>query len=129
VLVVSDRVDFLKTCARLTGDGAVCVTGAIPHEERPGIINQIFKDKDVLYGTQSIFSEGISLDILSCLILGTPVNNEPLLTQLIGRIIRQYEGKKQPTVVDVHLIGKTAKRQASARLGYYIKQGYEVYTL
>jgi len=78
---------------------------------------------------ESIFSEGISLDILSCLILGTPVNNEPLLTQLIGRIIRQYEGKKQPTVVDVHLIGKTAKRQASARLGYYIKQGYEVSTL
>tara|TARA_R100000152_G_C6771837_1_gene198465 strand:+ start:117 stop:1397 length:1281 start_codon:yes stop_codon:yes gene_type:complete len=129
VLVVSDRVDFLKTCARLTGDDAVCVTGAIPHEERPDIIKQIFEDKNILYGTQSIFSEGISLDILSCLILGTPVNNEPLLTQLIGRIIRNYEGKKQPTVVDIHLIGNTAKRQANARLGYYLKQGYEVSTL
>ena len=93
------------------------------------IIKQIFEDKNVLYGTQSIFSEGISLDILSCLILGTPVNNEPLLTQLIGRIIRTYDGKKQPTVVDVHLVGNTAKRQANARLGYYIKQGYEVSTL
>ena len=120
VLVVSDRVDFLKSCARLTGDDAVCVTGAIPHEERPDIINQIFKDKNILYGTQSIFSEGISLDVLSCLVLGTPVNNEPLLTQLIGRIVRNYEGKMQPTVVDIHLIGKTAKRQASARLGFYI---------
>ena len=129
VLVVSDRVDFLKNCARLTGDDAVCVTGAIPHEERPEIINQIFKDKNVLYGTQSIFSEGISLDILSCLILGTPVNNEPLLTQLIGRIIRNYEGKKQPTVVDIHLIGNTARRQANARLGHYIKEGYKVSTL
>tara|TARA_Y100000361_G_scaffold151892_1_gene170193 strand:- start:2916 stop:4196 length:1281 start_codon:yes stop_codon:yes gene_type:complete len=129
VLVVSDRVDFLKTCARLTGDDAVCVTGAVPHEERPDIIKQIFEDKNILYGTQSIFSEGISLDILSCLILGTPVNNEPLLTQLIGRIIRNYEGKKQPTVVDIHLIGNTAKRQANARLGYYLKQGYEVSTL
>ena len=129
VLVVSDRVDFLKSCARLTGDDAVCVTGAVPHEERPEIINQIFKDKNVLYGTQSIFSEGISLDILSCLILGTPVNNEPLLTQLIGRIIRNYEGKRQPTVVDIHLIGNTAKRQANARLGHYIKEGYEVSTL
>ena len=129
VLVVSDRVDFLKTCARLTGDDAVCVTGAVPHEERPDIIKQIFKDKNILYGTQSIFSEGISLDILSCLILGTPVNNEPLLTQLVGRIIRQYEGKQQPTVVDIHLIGNTAKRQANARLGYYLKQGYEISTL
>ena len=129
VLVVSDRVDFLKNCAKLTGDSAVCVTGAIPHEERTDIINQIFKDKNILYGTQSIFSEGISLDILSCLVLGTPVNNEPLLTQLIGRIVRNYEGKKQPTIVDIHLKGNTARRQASARLGYYIKQGYEVSTL
>ena len=129
VLVVSDRVDFLKSCARLTGDDAVCVTGEIPHEERPDLIKQVFGDKNILYGTQSIFSEGISLDILSCLILGTPVNNEPLLTQLVGRIIRNYEGKKQPTVVDVHLIGNTAKRQANARLGYYLKQGYEVSTL
>jgi len=129
VLVVSDRVDFLKNCQKLTGDNSVYVTGDVPHEERPGILKEIYHDKDILYGTQSIFSEGISLDVLSCLVLGTPVNNEPLLTQLIGRIIRTYEGKQQPVVVDIHLIGKTAKRQASARLGYYIKQGYEVSTL
>jgi len=129
VLVVSDRVDFLRNCAELTGDTAVCVTGAVHHEDREGIINQIFEDKDVLYGTQAIFSEGISLNILSCLILATPVNNEPLLTQLIGRIIRDYEGKQQPVVVDINLIGKTAKRQAGLRVGYYMKQGYEISTL
>ena len=129
VLVVSDRVDFLKNCAKLTGDNAVYVTGDIPHEERPDILQQIYEDKDILYGTQSIFSEGISLNILSCLILATPVNNEPLLTQLIGRVIRDYEGKPQPAIVDINLIGKTAKRQASQRLGYYIKQGYEISTL
>lgn len=129
VLVVSDRVDFLKNCAKLTGDNAVYVTGDIPHEERPDILQQIYEDKDILYGTQSIFSEGISLNILSCLILATPVNNEPLLTQLIGRVIRDYEGKQQPVIVDINLIGKTAKRQASQRLGYYIKQGYEISTL
>ena len=62
MLVVSDRVDFLKNCAKLTGDNAVCVTGAIHHENRAEIINQIYEDKDVLYGTQAIFSEGISLN-------------------------------------------------------------------
>ena len=105
------------------------MTGAIHHEDRADIIKQIFDDKDVLYGTQSIFSEGISLNILSCLILATPVNNEPLLTQLIGRIIRDYEDKKQPIVVDINLIGKTASRQASMRMGYYLKEGYEISTL
>ena len=82
--------------------------------------------KNVLFGTQAIFSEGISIDNLSCLILGTPINNEPLLTQLIGRVIRKQEKKLSPVVVDIHLLGNTAKRQASNRVGYYKKQGWEM---
>jgi len=58
--------------------------------------------------------------------LGTPINNEPLLTQLIGRIIRKQEGKKSPVVIDIHLKGKTATNQASNRIGYYMKQGYKI---
>ena len=126
VLVVSDRVEFLKTCARLSGDEAVCITGDIPHQQRPDIMKQIWTNKDILYGTQSIFSEGISLNCLSCLLLATPVNNDPLLTQLIGRIIRQEEDKKKPVVIDINLKGKTARRQANNRLGYYMKQGYVI---
>ena len=127
VLVVSDRVAFLKACTELTGDMAICVTGEVPHEEREALIDQIlYGDKKILYGTQSIFSEGISVDTLSCLILGTPVNNEPLLTQLIGRVIRKKEGKVPPVVVDIHLKGNTAKKQASNRSGYYIKQGWNM---
>jgi len=127
VLVVSDRVAFLKACAELTGDTAICVTGDVPHEERETLVDKIlYGDKKILYGTQSIFSEGISVDSLSCLILGTPVNNEPLLTQLIGRVIRKKEGKLSPVIVDIHLKGNTAKKQASNRSGYYIKQGWDM---
>ena len=126
VLVVSDRVAFLKICARLVGNRAICITGDMPFEERDVAMKQMKGDKNILFGTQSIFSEGISLDDLSCLVLGTPVNNDPLLTQLIGRIVRKKEGKIQPTVVDIHLKGKTATRQANARMGYYIKEGYKV---
>ena len=126
VLVVADRVEFLKNCAKLSGENAIVITGETPHEERPPMMDRINKDKDILYGTQSIFSEGISLDALSCLVLGTPVNNEPLLTQLIGRIIRLKEGKKTPTIVDINLKGNTARKQANNRSGYYIKQGYKI---
>jgi superfamily II DNA or RNA helicase len=80
----------------------------------------------VLYGTQAIFSEGISVNSLSCLILGTPINNEPLLTQLIGRVVREQEGKRQPVIIDIHLKGKTATKQASNRMGHYMKQGYKI---
>ena len=126
VLVVSDRVAFLKACANLCGDKAVSITGDMEFTEREKTMEQIKRNKNILFGTQSIFSEGISLNDLSCLVLGTPVNNEPLLTQLIGRIIREKEGKRQPVVVDIHLKGKTAARQANARLGYYMRQDYEV---
>jgi len=126
VLVVSDRVAFLKVCTRLVGERAICITGDMPFEERDVAMKSMRGDKNILFGTQAIFSEGISLDELSCLVLGTPVNNDPLLTQLIGRIVRKKEGKIQPTVVDIHLKGKTAARQANARMGYYIKEGYKV---
>ena len=129
VLVVSDRVAFLKACARLVGDNAVSITGDMDFEEREKTMEQIKEDKNILFGTQSIFSEGISLNDLSCLVLGTPVNNEPLLTQLVGRVIRDKEGKEKPVVVDIHLKGKTATRQANARMGYYLKQDYEVKVL
>jgi superfamily II DNA or RNA helicase len=129
VLLVSDRVDFLRMCSRLIGNNAICITGQVPHEERPALMAQIEQDKDVLCGTQAIFSEGISLNALSCLILATPINNEPLLTQLIGRVIRTQEGKKQPVIVDIHLEGNTARRQANARFGYYMKQGYDIETI
>ena len=130
VLVVSDRVHFLQTCAELAGEKAVCVTGEVPHEDRKKLMSKISDGKaDILCGTQAIFSEGISLDDLSCLILGTPVNNEPLLTQLIGRVIRKKEGKKNPIVIDIHLKGNTARRQASNRIGYYMKQGYQIQEL
>jgi superfamily II DNA or RNA helicase len=127
VLVVSDRVAFLKACKELTGDRAVCVTGDVPHEDREALIDQVlYGDANILYGTQAIFSEGISVDTLSCLILGTPINNEPLLTQLVGRVIRLKEGKIDPVIIDIHLRGKTAKKQASNRVGFYMKQGWDM---
>jgi len=127
VLVVSDRVHFLKACAELVGDKAVCVTGDVGHEDRENLLADIRNNKkEILFGTQAIFSEGISVNNLSCLILGTPINNEPLLTQLIGRVIREDSNKKTPKIVDTHLLGNTAKRQASNRMGYYIKQGWKI---
>ena len=127
VLVVSDRVSFLKSCAELCGKNATSVTGDISHEEREVEMNKIKSgEKEILFGTQSIFSEGISLNELSCLILGTPISNEPLLIQLIGRVIRVCENKVDPVIVDIQLKGKTAARQAESRLGTYISEGYRL---
>jgi len=125
VLLVSDRVKFLQSCADLIGETAICITGEVTdREELMKLIER--KEKKVLCGTQSMFSEGISINSLSCLILGTPLNNDPLLTQLIGRVIREQEGKLQPIVVDINLKSETAKRQAAQRAGLYLQQGWKI---
>lgn len=130
VLVLSDRVRFLKSCAELVGEIAVSVTGEDSRESRQKAAQQIASGhKKVLFGTQAIFSEGISINELSCLVLGTPVNNTPLLTQLIGRVVRVCPDKLQPTVVDINLKGRTAARQAQARMAHYIKEGYTINVL
>ena len=41
VLVVSDRVHFLKACAELAGDRAICVTGEVSHEDRETCMAEI----------------------------------------------------------------------------------------
>lgn len=124
VLVLSDRTHFLQTVANLIGEKAVCIIG--PTKNREELLASIGVTANTVCGTQAIFSEGISHNPLSCLVLGTPVNNEPLLEQLIGRVIRELEGKETPIIVDINLKGDTARRQAQSRLGYYIKQGYKI---
>lgn len=128
VLLLSDRVYFLKRVKETLGEHCELITGEVPLADREKKIERVQSGKvDILLGTQSIFSEGISVNPLSCLILATPVSNTPLLTQLVGRVIREYPGKIDPVVVDINLKGKTAEKQAKLRLGHYLQQGYNVF--
>ena len=128
VLLLSDRVYFLKRVKETLGEHCELITGEVPLAEREKKIERVQSGKvDILLGTQSIFSEGISVNPLSCLILATPVSNTPLLTQIVGRVIREYPGKIDPVVVDINLKGKTAEKQAKLRLGHYLQQGYNVF--
>lgn len=125
VLLVSDRTEFLDRCNNRLGDRSVLVTGDTKNRDE---IHQLLynREVDILNGAISIYKEGISLNFLSCLILGAPTNNDPLLEQLIGRILRLDKGKLTPIVVDIILKGNTGKRQARNRAAHYIRNGYKV---
>ena len=125
VLVVSERVEFLKYCNEVSKSKSELIIGET--KDRDSIIEKVFSGEiEQIWGTQSLVSEGLSINPLSCLILGTPLNNIPLLEQLIGRIIREYPGKIQPVIVDIRLLGNTVNNQYNNRLGHYMKEGYNI---
>ena len=127
VVVVSERVDFLKECSEASKHPSELLIGAIKDEARDKVIQRVY-DGEVtqLWGTQSLVSEGLSINPLSCLILATPLNNMPLLEQLIGRVIRGHPDKPTPVIVDIRLEGNTVNRQYNNRLGHYMKEGYHI---
>lgn len=125
-LYVSDRVDMLKFLAEeCFPENSVLVTGETKQEDRAYRIQEVLNgEKCGIFGSVNIFSEGISVNPLSCLILGIQTNNIPLLTQLIGRVTRIHPNKQQPLIVDLVLRGGISKKQFKERFNHYVKSGY-----
>lgn len=127
ILVVADRTDFLKQLHLEYIDDSFLITGEV--KERQEIMKQIsnYPKGIILFATQSIFSEGVSLNELSAILLGSPINNDPLLEQLIGRIQRSADTKLlKPAVIDINLSGSTGKRQANQRKKFYVSKGWQI---
>ena len=124
VLVVGNRVDFLKTCSSMSFNKAECVTGLDDREAA----HEKFANGEVeeLWGSISIYSEGISLNPLSALILAVPINNDVLLEQVIARINRKHPGKLWPIAVDIKMQGHTGINQFRTRSQFYRQEGFNV---
>ena len=128
VLVVSDRIKFLEDCHEKCKDRSVLVTSTTKdRDDKHAELER--HEKDILFGSISIYKEGVSLNYISCLILAAPINNDPLLEQLIGRIVRKYENKLTPLIIDIVLKGNTARNQSKTRVAHYIRAGYKIHYL
>jgi superfamily II DNA or RNA helicase len=127
VLVIADRVEFLEKVKEYVGETCLLVTGGTSFEDRQQAKEQILaKEKMCIAGSRQIFSEGISINILSCVILAVPMSNDSLLEQIAGRIMRMHEGKLDPIIVDIQFAGYADKKQNTDRLGLYLRKGWQV---
>lgn len=127
VLVVADRVEFLEKVKEYVGETCVLVTGDTDFEARQRAKDQLLsREKLCVAGSRQIFAEGISINILSCVILAVPMSNDSLLEQVVGRIMRPHPGKPNPVVVDIQFAGWADKKQNQDRLGLYLRKGWEV---
>ena len=105
----------------------MCITGGTTFEERTALIEQVESgEKSCIAGSRQIFSEGISVNILSCVILAAPIANDGLLEQIIGRIQRMHTDKLNPLVIDMHFSGPSDRKQNNDRLAFYQRKGWDI---
>lgn len=127
VLIIADRVEFLQKVGELIGEECVCIVGETTFEQRVELKRQIEDgEKSCIAGSRQIFSEGISVNILSCVILAAPIANDSLLEQIIGRIMRMQEGKLDPLVIDMNFSSPSDKKQNLMRKNFYTRKGWEI---
>jgi superfamily II DNA or RNA helicase len=130
VLILADRVEFLQKVKEYVGEDCALVTGDTEFEERKLVKEQILSgEKKAIAGSRQIFSEGISVNSLSCVILAVPMSNDSLLEQVVGRVQRMHEGKLEPLVVDINFAGFADKKQNNDRLALYLRKGWKIVTV
>jgi superfamily II DNA or RNA helicase len=74
---------------------------------------------DVIFATRQMVNEGLDIPKMDTLVLATPMSD---VEQVVGRILRNVEGKKIPVVVD--LVDKCFVKSLEWRKGFYKKQGW-----
>lgn len=85
----------------LTGmiDGAVFVCGSTNKKERADIIDR-FKSGEIRCLVSTLLKEGVSIDGISCLIMGSAGRSPISLIQTIGRALRMDEIFKDAIIID-----------------------------
>ena len=125
-LMVVPRKNFLKQVEKRLPTWGI-VSGDV--KDKMSIANALLEGRlDGIVSEISCFTEGISVNILDCLIHATPSDNRYSLKQLIGRITRPHKGKKTtPVIADIIIPGATFMAQFKhTRLTHYINSGYKI---
>lgn len=127
VLIVASRVEFLTKIKELIGESCILITGETDYDERKQLIQKVETGEALcVAGSRQIFSEGISINCLSCVILPEPTSNPITLEQIIGRVMRLSEGKLDPVVLDMNFSSAAERKQNTARLSFYASKGWKV---
>lgn len=133
VLITADRVEFLEKVSEFIGkDTCVLITGSTEtksQEVRERLLKEVSDGhKMCVAASRQIFTEGLSLNILSCVILAVPSGNKTILEQLIGRIMRKHKIKEMlpPEVIDLQFAGYDSKKHNNDRIAFYLEMGWEI---
>jgi superfamily II DNA or RNA helicase len=80
--------------------------------------------KQIILGTFSMAEEGLDIENLNVIILGTPKSK---IRQSVGRILRKEVYEEHPIVIDIRDDIEVFGKQYEKRLAYYCRQKYAIY--
>jgi len=131
VLILTKRVEHYQYLASLLpGDGLHTIDSKDSAQERAGLLNSLRSGRiefNALLGTYSMLSTGTDIPILDTLILAGDVKSDILTEQSAGRILRIFEGKKDPLIIDINDMGnKVFYVQGIMRRRFYKKMGWPI---
>ena len=96
--------------------GAVAVTGET--KERSKIIEDFTRGKIPCIVNVMVFTEGTDIPRVETIIIARPTQSDGLYTQMVGRGLRVYPGKKRLNLIDcVGVTGKASLCSAPSLLG------------
>lgn len=137
VLVLTKRVEHYETLAQkldelLEGDGVRALASTGSPRERAQVLSSLRSAEGAatyqcLLGTFSLLSTGVDIPSLDTLIIAGDLKSDVLAEQSAGRILRLFDGKKKPKIIDVHDIGNPIlKNQGRERRRFYASQGWDI---
>lgn len=125
-IVISERTSQLEYLHKKVPN-SIYINGKTPKQKREQEIEEFRQGKHkVLFATYSLVAEGLDIPILENLIMASPVKDERLVIQAIGRCQRPSGDKKIANVYDlvddVSILDKFTRKRKSV----YKKEGWEI---
>lgn len=83
------------------GIPAAVISGETPTEERRLIYKRYAAGDVQVLSNCMVLTEGFDAPWASCAVIARPTQSAPLYTQMVGRVLRPWKGKKDALVLDV----------------------------
>lgn len=125
-LIISERVDQLHYLSERISS-SVCIDGKTPKKQREKMVEEFRNGKHkVLLASYSLVAEGFDVPMLENLIMASPVKDERLVIQSIGRCQRPYGDKKVAHIHDLVDNVSMLERFFTKRKSVYKKEGWKL---
>lgn len=125
-IVISERTSQLEYLHKNI-ENSIYINGKTPKKQREKKIEEFRNGKHkVLFATYSLIAEGLDIPILENLVMASPVKDERLVVQAIGRCQRPSDNKKIANVYDLIDDVSILDRFTRKRNSVYKREGWEV---